>query len=304
MSMAPGPTVLRAVAEPVYRLAPPRTERRAPGLIALAWVVATMAAFPATRAVATPPAPPPAPPPAVASAAVAPATAAPDAGASASQPIARPAPPPAFAKLLADTRAAALARFAAEDARARPAPGGILFAGSSIFALWPDVARDMAPLPAFNRAIGGTTTADQLDLIDTLALPYRPRTIVFYAGSNDIVFGGTADGVVANVLRYAGRVHAALPATRFVYVTINRAPQKRDKWAIVDEANARIRAEAARQPEWFGYVDVDRLLQDARGEPLPGLYGPDGLHFLPAAYARFTAAINPAPRARDAGAAR
>jgi hypothetical protein len=52
--------------------------------------------------------------------------------------------------------------FAAADAKVSPAPGGILFVGSSIFAQWKNVTEQMAPLPVLNRAVGGTRTADQV----------------------------------------------------------------------------------------------------------------------------------------------
>ena len=38
------------------------------------------------------------------------------------------------------------------------APGKILFVGSSIFRLWESVRTDMAPLPVFNHAFGGSRT--------------------------------------------------------------------------------------------------------------------------------------------------
>ena len=51
-------------------------------------------------------------------------------------------------------------RFEDEMARTPPAPGGIVFAGSSSFTLWTTLADDLAPLPVINRGFGGSISRD------------------------------------------------------------------------------------------------------------------------------------------------
>jgi len=90
------------------------------------------------------------------------------------------APPP-------DIRfAAEVEAFLKEDRINPPPQQAILFIGSSIFRQWTHLKAQMAPLPVFNRAFGGSWTADILEHMDKIVLPYQPRIIVYYCGSNDI----------------------------------------------------------------------------------------------------------------------
>ena len=87
------------------------------------------------------------------------------------------------------------------------------------------------------------------------------------------------------------RAHTALPDTRIYYVAINRSPDKRDKWDVVDEVNAEMKAAAATTP-YLRYIDLNPVLFK-NGEPRMELYRPDGLHFHPPAYDEFTGIIKP-----------
>ena len=55
---------------------------------------------------------------------------------------------------------AAIDKYLEGDKTNPPAKGTIEFIGSSIFARWKNVSEQMAPLPVYNRAFGGSRTAD------------------------------------------------------------------------------------------------------------------------------------------------
>jgi lysophospholipase L1-like esterase len=178
--------------------------------------------------------------------------------------------------------------------RANPPPkGAILFIGSSIFRNWKNLKRQMAPLPVFNRAFGGSRTWEVLDRMDQVVLPYEPRIIVYYCGSNDVNAGEKAEPIFSRFREFVERVHDHLPATRVFYVSINRAPQKRDRWDIVDAANAQVREYCATDPK-LQFIDVNPVLFDAEGNPRLELYLPDQLHLRAPAYEEFTRVVKPA----------
>jgi lysophospholipase L1-like esterase len=177
--------------------------------------------------------------------------------------------------------------------RTNPPPrGAILFIGSSIFKQWTNVVADMAPLPVFNRAFGGSRTSDILERMDQLVLPYESKVIVYYAGGNDINNREPAAAVFGRIHDFERRVHAKLSGTRIVFVAIDRAPQKRERWNTVDAANALIRDYCAVTPR-LTFVDLNPATHDEKGEPRLELYRDDKLHFKPAAYEAFTAGIKP-----------
>lgn len=190
-------------------------------------------------------------------------------------------------------------RFAAEieaylkaDIEKPPPQASILFIGSSIFRRWEKLTEQMAPLPVFNRAFGGSQTHEILAHMDKIVLPYKPKMIVYYCGSNDINANVPPQSIAGNFKEFVARVHQQLPKTRIFYVTINRAPQKMDKWSQVDEANALIKTYCAKNKR-LGFIDVNPALFDASGKPRMDLYLPDQLHFKEPAYTEFTAIIKP-----------
>ncbi|MBL8240624.1 MAG: hypothetical protein JNM66_24610 [Bryobacterales bacterium] len=188
--------------------------------------------------------------------------------------------------------AAAIESFLESDKHNPPPKGGILFIGSSIFRQWKTLEQQMAPLPVFNRAFGGSQTNDILHYMDQVVLPYAPKIIVYYCGSNDINAGLEAEAIAQRYATFADRVHARLPETRIFFVAINRAPQKRAKWDVVDAANG-IVERRSRTDRRLGYIDVNPALFDKAGQPRLELYQKDQLHFLEPAYAEFTAIIRP-----------
>ncbi|MEO8025745.1 MAG: GDSL-type esterase/lipase family protein [Bryobacteraceae bacterium] len=182
--------------------------------------------------------------------------------------------------------------FLEKDEASPPPKHAILFIGSSIFRQWTMLTEQMTPLPVFNRAFGGSQTPDILYYMDKVVLPYEPRIVVYYCGSNDVNAGRDADAIAANFRTFAERVHAALPETRIFYVSINRAPDKRKRWDVVDSANAQVR-EYCKRSARMGFVDVNPALFGPDGEPRMELYLPDKLHFKAPAYVEFTAIVKP-----------
>src|SRR5262245_12141591 len=92
--------------------------------------------------------------------------------------------------------AADIQAFLDQDRTQPPPKDAILFIGSSIFRQWTNVREHMAPLPVFNRAFGGSRTWEVLHYMDRIVLPYRPRIIVYYTGSNDVNAGEPAAAIV------------------------------------------------------------------------------------------------------------
>src|SRR5579883_2356521 len=71
-----------------------------------------------------------------------------------------------------------IAAFEAQDKKNFPAPGGVLFVGSSSIRLWTTLAQDFPELPVINRGFGGSQIADSIRYADRIVFPYRPKMIV------------------------------------------------------------------------------------------------------------------------------
>ena len=178
------------------------------------------------------------------------------------------------------------------DRKHPPVPGGVLFTGSSIFRFWESLCADMAPLPILNRAFGGARTWEVLHYMDRIVLPYRPRIIVYYCGSNDVEAGARAEEISERFQRFAERAVDELPDIRLFFVSINQAPQKLENWHVIGAANA-LAEEYCRSRPGFGFIDVNPALFDVHGRPRYELYREDGLHLKPEAYREFTRIVKP-----------
>jgi len=102
--------------------------------------------------------------------------------------------------------------------------------------------------------------------------------------------GSTAETIVDNFRK--DRVLDKLPDTKVIFTSINRAPQKKARWKIVDEANAEVRAYAGRNGRVI-YVELNTALFDESGNPRLDLYQDDQLHFKSRACEEFTKIIKP-----------
>jgi lysophospholipase L1-like esterase len=169
--------------------------------------------------------------------------------------------------------------------------GGILFVGSSTIRLW-RTADAFPGLAVINRGFGGSTIADVNRLADRIVFKYKPRTIVFYSGDNDIASGQSPDKVFANFEKFASSVHARLPDTRLIYLSIKPSPSRWNRWPQMQEVNARVK-ELSDQHEWLTYVDTAPTILGASGEPRKEFFRDDGLHLSEKGYAAWNKLLAP-----------
>jgi len=138
-----------------------------------------------------------------------------------------------------------------------PQPGKIICIGSSHMARWTSVANDLAPLKVYNFGIGGSTMRDAADVFaKKLVIPYKPRAVILYEGSNDIARGTSPAQILEQFQDFYSQVRRSLPSTRFYVLGIVPSPGKRfEKWETIQRANNTLRKECQRYP-WLTYIDT------------------------------------------------
>jgi lysophospholipase L1-like esterase len=188
--------------------------------------------------------------------------------------------------------AADIDKFTVADAAQPPAPGGVVFIGSSSIRFWNSLAIDFPGVAALNRGFGGSELADSVFYADRIVISYKPRAVVVYAGENDLNAGKSPETVLADFQAFRAKVHAALPATRILFLAIKESPSREKMRNQVLIANKLIAADCATDPRCT-FVDVATPMLDANGKTRPELFRPDRLHLLPAGYAIWTKALAP-----------
>lgn len=159
----------------------------------------------------------------------------------------------------------------------------ILFVGSSTIRMW-QTADAFPDLPITNRGFGGSTIADVNRYADRIVFKYKPRTIVFYAGDNDIAAGRSPDHVVSDFQTFATNVHDRLPETRLIYLAIKPSIARWHLWPKMQETNTRIKAIIDQNPH-FSFMDTAPSLLAADGQPDKANFLKDGLHMSDQGYA-------------------
>ena len=183
-------------------------------------------------------------------------------------------------------------RFAAEDRVHRPAARPVVFTGSSSVRLWETLQGDFPDVPVLNRGFGGSQVRDAVWFADELAVRYRPRRILLYAGDNDIDGGRTPAQVLHDVQAFVARVRRDLPNVPIVYIAIKPSPARAAQLRTQQQANAAIRQWAATVPG-VAFADVATPMLDARGQPKSALFLADRLHMNAAGYALWRRVLAP-----------
>lgn len=180
----------------------------------------------------------------------------------------------------------AIAAFERQDEKQPPPKNGIVFVGSSSIRLW-DLSKSFPEKPVINRGFGGSQLADSVHFADRLVFKHRPRTVVVYAGDNDLAAGLTPKQVARDFGRLVKRVRAELPDAKIVFIAVKPSPAR---WKLVErirEANRQI-AEACAGDEKLAFVDVATPMLGEDSRPRDELFAKDELHLSPAGYRLWT----------------
>ena len=191
-----------------------------------------------------------------------------------------------------DDWAGDMARFAAEDAASPPPRHAYVFTGSSSVRMWESLATDFPGKPVLNRGFGGSQLRDAVHYADQVAVRYRPRKILLYSGDNDINAGRSPQQVLHDFRAFVARVRRDLPHTPIAFLAIKPSPSRADRLARQQQANALVKAEAAKLHK-VEFIDVATPMLGADGQPRPELFLEDRLHMTPEGYALWRGIVAP-----------
>ena len=185
-----------------------------------------------------------------------------------------------------------IAAFEASDRTAPPPKNALLFVGSSTIVRWKTLQQDYPAHQIVNRGFGGNEIADSTHFAGRMIFPYQPRTIFLRAGGNDIHNGKTPEQVFADFKEFVATVHAKLPKTEIVYISLSPSIARWDERDAGKKLNALIADFVNRTPR-LKYIETADLVLDAKGEPRPELFVEDKLHFSPEGYKLLIERVRP-----------
>ncbi len=170
----------------------------------------------------------------------------------------------------------------AKFAGPRAGVGAPVFYGSSSMRLWTTLAEDFDPR-VVNLGFGGSTMEACDYFFTRLLPPVRPRSLLLYAGDNDLGDGQSPEQTLVWFRSIADKVAEYLGPIPFGFLSVKPSPAR---YAIIDRMrrlNELVRREIESRPGGY-YIDVFPAMLDSAGRPRPEYFIEDELHLSHSGY--------------------
>lgn len=185
-----------------------------------------------------------------------------------------------------------MSAFERADEVKRPPQGAVLFIGSSTIRMWASLAQDFASVPVINRGFGGSEIMDATHFAPRVIFPYAPRAIYLRAGGNDLWRGREVEAVFADFKDFVASVHAKLPATDIIFISLSPSPSRWQQKDRERSLNQLIATFIQGKPH-LRYIETFDLPLGPDGQPRPELFLADKLHFNAEGYKLLAAKVRP-----------
>jgi len=122
--------------------------------------------------------------------------------------------------------------------------------------------------------------------------PYQPKLIFLRAGGNDLWAGRSSEQVFADFKEFAETVHAKLPETKIVFISLSPSLARWSQHEKEKRVNLLVANYIADKPH-LQYIETYDLPLSADGLPRAELFVADKLHFNADGYKLLTARVRP-----------
>lgn len=178
-------------------------------------------------------------------------------------------PPPRFER--------EIAIFKMRDAISPPETGGTVFVGSSSIRMWTCIYEDFPELNVVHRGFGGSTSEEALLYVEDIVIPYKPSTVVYYEGDNDVPSGMSPGEVVENIRLFIEKVRLENPDTRFFLISPKPSIKRMHLWDKYLQVHSAMK-EYSESVEGVFFIDVATPMFDEEGNLKTGIFIEDGIH--------------------------
>ncbi|MDR0696017.1 MAG: hypothetical protein LBF68_00535 [Christensenellaceae bacterium] len=172
----------------------------------------------------------------------------------------------------------------------------VLLCGSSFIEYWETSDADLKPLTTYNVGIAATVISDWDRWIDKLIVPFAPKTILLYVGSNDIHGGlGSKKGTVAGeeVINLLNKIHEKLTDTNIHYISIAPTIAREKVWSESNTCNEIVK-NFCEPSDFASFIDCTASLLNEDQSLKKDIYVKDNLHFNEKGYSIWTTEIRKA----------
>ncbi|GHV18878.1 hypothetical protein FACS18949_04690 [Clostridia bacterium] len=171
--------------------------------------------------------------------------------------------------------------------------GEIVLLGSSSIQIWNDSEWDLAPFKTTNVGISGSIVKDWFPLVDKLIVPFHPKAVLVYVGSNDIhALNRTPEDVAADAEKLLDDIHAKLPNAVLYYVSVYTSENTAEMRPQDERMNELTKAMTERKG--YRFIDVASSLLNADGSLRQDVFLFDNVHLNKTGYALWAPVVRAA----------
>jgi lysophospholipase L1-like esterase len=185
----------------------------------------------------------------------------------------------------------AIVAFEEADQTRMPAPGGVVFVGSSSIKGW-NVEEYFSDFNPINRGFGGSQMSDIAEFVTRIVTPYKPAAVVVYSGDNDLGTAKTPAEIAGHFAQVVEGIRGELPDVPICLISIKPSGRRMPLIEKLNETNRLLREYVGTQSN-VHYVDIAPLMLDEKGEPRDELFLEDRLHLSQAGYRVWSEALRP-----------
>ncbi len=161
--------------------------------------------------------------------------------------------------------------------------GRTAFYGSSSVRLWTTLADDFPDQSVVNLGFGGSTLAACSWFMERILVPTAPKSVIFYAGDNDLGDGRHPEEVYLFFLALVQKLQQSLPGVPFTFLSIKTSIARFQLADDIRYTNQLVQQKIAALPG-YRYVDIASALLGSDGRPRRDCFQADGLHLTPTGY--------------------
>lgn len=166
-----------------------------------------------------------------------------------------------------------------------------LFYGSSSIRLWDTLFDDFKPFKPANLGFGGSTLAACSWFFDRIVAPYDAKSIVVYAGDNDLGDGRHPEEIFIFFEQLANQIAQRFDAIPCYYVSIKPSIARWDLINSLRYTNNIIENEIIKRDDNWKFINIYNKMLNKDGYPDKEYFQTDGLHLSKKGYSLWKQAI-------------
>ena len=160
----------------------------------------------------------------------------------------------------------------------------IILYGGSTFRLWTKAAKDTGLKNLINLGFGGATISACRIYFKRLVLKYSPKSLVIYAGDNDIGSGLAPETTLNELKIFIAEIEDCLPNTVCYFVSVKPSPFRLAVLQHISSFNQSVKNLIKTKNNWR-FIDLFSPMLDKSGLPSSSFYDADPLHLNKTGYA-------------------